>query len=109
MINLDEYADVGANSIALFCDRNEIVYFNSFGVEHIKEFIGNKNVISNICRVQAIQWYVGIFALDSLILCSQVKKLTDFTDTFSPYDFEKNDRIILSYFKDEWMQFHWNW
>ena len=55
MINLDEYADVGANLIALFCDRNEIVYLNSFGVEHIKEFIGNKNVISNICRVQAIQ------------------------------------------------------
>ena len=29
------------------------------------------------------------------------KKLTDFTSLFSPYDFEKNDDIILSYFKDE--------
>ena len=29
------------------------------------------------------------------------KKLTDFTSLFSPYDFEKNDSIILSYFKDE--------
>ena len=28
------------------------------------------------------------------------KKLTDFTDMFSPYDFDKNDQIILSYFKD---------
>ena len=35
VINLDEYADVGTYWIALFCNRNEIVHFNSFGVEHI--------------------------------------------------------------------------
>ena len=29
------------------------------------------------------------------------KKLTDFTSFFSPYDFEKDDSIILNYFKDE--------
>ena len=54
VINLDEYADVGTHRIALFCNRNEIVYFNSFGVEHvpeeIKEFIGNKNIKANIFR-----------------------------------------------------------
>ena len=38
-INLDEYADVGTHSIALFCNRNEIVYFDSFGVEHFPEEI----------------------------------------------------------------------
>ena len=27
-------------------------------------------------------------------------KLTDFTNLFSPYDFDKNDQRILSYFKD---------
>ena len=47
VINLDEYADVGTHWIALFCNRNEFVYFNSFGVEHapeeIKKFVGNKN------------------------------------------------------------------
>ena len=47
VINLDEYADVGTHWIASFCNRNEIFYFNSFGVEHapeeIREFIGNKN------------------------------------------------------------------
>ena len=44
--------NVGTHWIALFCNRNEIVYFNSFGVEHIpeeiKEFIGNKNIKANI-------------------------------------------------------------
>ena len=29
------------------------------------------------------------------------KKLTDFTALFSPHDFDKNDNLILSYFKDE--------
>ena len=47
LINLDEYADVGMHWIALFCNRNETLYFDSFGVEHvskeIKEFVGNKN------------------------------------------------------------------
>ena len=32
VINLDEYADVGTYWIALFCNRSENVYFDSFGV-----------------------------------------------------------------------------
>ena len=55
VINLDEYADVGTHWIALFCNRSETVYFNSFGVERvpeeIKEFSRNKNIIANIFRV----------------------------------------------------------
>ena len=39
IINLDEYADVGTHRIALFCKKNKIVYFDSFGVEHIPEEI----------------------------------------------------------------------
>ena len=43
--------------MALFCNRNEIVYFDSFGVKHvpeeIKEFIRNKNIKANIFRVKA--------------------------------------------------------
>ena len=57
VINLDEYADVGTHWIALFCNRNQIVYFDSFGVEHVpeetKEFAGDKNIKANIFRVQA--------------------------------------------------------
>ena len=37
VINLDEYANIGTHWIALFCNRNETVYFNSFGLEHIPE------------------------------------------------------------------------
>ena len=46
LINLDEYADVCTHWIALFLNRSEIVYFDSFGVEHvleeIKEIFRNK-------------------------------------------------------------------
>ena len=55
--NHDEYKDIGTHWIALFCKRNEIVYFDSFGVQHIpeeiKEFIVNKNIKANIFRIQA--------------------------------------------------------
>ena len=55
VINLDEYADVDTHWFALFCNRSEIVYFDSFGVEHvpqeIKDFIGNKTIKANIFRV----------------------------------------------------------
>ena len=57
VINVDEYPDVGTHWIALFCNKNETVYFDSFGVEHIpkeiKDFIRNKNKKANIFRVQA--------------------------------------------------------
>ena len=39
IINLDECANVGTHWIALFCKKNEIVYFGSFGVEYICEEI----------------------------------------------------------------------
>ena len=33
-LHLDEYADVSPHWIALFCNSNETLYFDSFGVEH---------------------------------------------------------------------------
>ena len=56
VINLDEYADVGTHWIALYVKNNEVIYFDSFGVEHvpkeIKRFIGHKNTKTNIFRMQ---------------------------------------------------------
>ena len=105
VINFDEYADTGTHWIALFCNKNEIVYFDSFGVEHvpeeIKEFVGNKNIIANIFRVQANNSVMcGYFCIGFIDFMLAGKKLTNFTRISSPYDFENNDNIILSYFKD---------
>ena len=40
----------------------------------------------------------GYFCIQFIDFTLADKKLTSL---FSPYDFEKNDNIILSYFKDE--------
>ena len=111
VINFDEYADVGTHWIALFCNKNKIVDFDviiidSFGFEHvleeIKEFIWNKNIIANIFQVQANNSVLcGYFCIGFIDFMFVGKKLTDFKNIFSPYDFKKNDDIILSYFKDE--------
>ena len=111
VINLDEYADVGTHWIALFCNRNEIVYFNSFGVEHvpeeIKEFIGNKNIKTNIFWVQANDSVMyGYFCIGLIDFMLARKKLTDYTSLFSLHDSKKKDNIILSYFKNEWKLFY---
>ena len=106
VINLDEYADVDTHWIALSCNRSEIVYLDSFGIEHvpqeIKEFVENKNIIAHIFRVQANNSIMcGYFCIGFIDFMLAGKKLTDFTSLFSPYDFQKNDNIILSYFKHE--------
>ena len=86
--------------------ETEMKLLNSFGVEHvpkeIKEFAGNKNIKANIFREQANNSVMcGYFCTGFIDFMLAGKKLTDFTNMFSPYDFKKNDDIILTYFKDE--------
>ena len=103
--------DIG---LLYFVKEMKLFFFDSFGVGHvpaeIKEYIGNKNIKSNIFWVQANKSIMcGYFCIGFIDFMLAGQKLTDFTSLFSPYDFEKNDDIILSYLKDEWMQFYWNW
>ena len=93
VINFDEYADTGIHWIALFCKKNEIIYFDSFGVEHIpeeiKKFIGNKNINANIFRVEANNSIMcGYFCIGFTDFMLAGKKLTDYANVFSPYDFK---------------------
>ena len=57
VINLDEQSDIRTHFIAFYVKNNDTTYFDSFGVEHtskeIIKFIGHKNVIANISRIQA--------------------------------------------------------
>ena len=57
VINPDEYTDVGTHWIALYVKDNEVIYYDSFGVEHvskeIKRFIRHQNIKANIFRIQA--------------------------------------------------------
>ena len=57
VINLDEYDSIETHWIALHVNAENVRYFDSFGVEYIPKeigkFIGNKNIITNIYRIQA--------------------------------------------------------
>ena len=57
VIYIDEYRSIVTHWIALYVNGNNVTYFESFGVEHIpkeiRKFIGNKNIITNIYRIQA--------------------------------------------------------
>ena len=104
IINLDEYSDIGTHWIALWVNNsNNITYFDSFGVEHIPEeikaFIGNKNINTNIFRIQANDSIMcGYFCIGSINYMLNGKTLTEYTYFFSSNDFKKNDDIILNYF-----------
>ena len=104
IINLDEYESIGTPWIALYVNDNNVTYFGSFGVEHIpkeiKKFIGNKNIIANIYRVQAYDSVMcGYFCTGLIDFMLKGKSLLDYTNLFYLNDYEKNDKIILKYFQ----------
>ena len=76
----------------LYFVKNEIIYFDSFGVEHIpeeiKEFAKNKNLIKNVFRRQAYDSIMcGYFCMGFINFMLAGKKLTDYTNLFSPHNF----------------------
>ena len=97
VINLDEYENTGTHWIALFIKSNEFVYFDSFGIEHgpkeINKLIGSKkNFKANILKIQAYNSIMcGYFCIEFINYILKGKTLLDYTNLFSPNDFEKND------------------
>ena len=92
VINLDEYHDIGTHWVALYVDNKTIIYFDSFGVEHIPKetikFIGNnKKIITNIYRIQAYDSIMcGYFCTGFINFMFGGNSLTDYTNLFSPND-----------------------
>ena len=97
-------------------NNNNVTYFDFFGVAHIpkeiKPFINrrslnssasqNKNIKTNIFRVQAYNSIMcGYFCIGFIDFMFKGKTLTEYTNLFSPDNFEKNDGVLLSYFKNE--------
>ena len=106
VINLSEYSDIETHWVALYLLINDVTYFDSFSVEHIPKeiikFINNKNIKTNIFRIQAYNSLMsGYFCIGFIDFMFKGKALIDFRNLFSPNNFKKNDDIILSYFKDE--------
>ena len=87
----------------MYVHNNNVTSFDSFGVEHIpkeiKTFVNNKNIKTNIFRIQGYDSIMcGYFCIGFINFMLKGKTLTEYTNLFSPNNFKKNDDIILNYF-----------
>ena len=64
IMNLDKYKSIRTHWIGLYMNGNKVIHFNTFGGEYIpkeiKKLIGNKNIISNIYRIQTCTWFNNV-------------------------------------------------
>ena len=107
IIDLDEYESIATCWIALYVNDNNISYFDSFGVDHIqkeiKKLTGNKNIITNVYRIQAYDSIMcRYFCIGFIDFMLKGKSFVDYKNLLSPNDYEKNDKIILKLF--QWLK-----
>ena len=98
IINLNEYSDIGTHWVALYVQNNDVTYFDSFGVEHIpkeiRTFISNKNIKTNIFRIQAYHSIMcGFFCIGFINFMLAGKALTEFRNLFPTNNFKKKSLI----------------
>ena len=94
------------DSIVNACSMNaeNVRYFDSFRVEHIPEeirkFTRNKNIKTNIYRIEAYDSIMcGYFCTEFIGFMLKGKSLLEYTNLFSPDEYKKNGKIILKYFQ----------
>ena len=85
-------------------NNNNVTYFDFFGIEHIlkeiKAFIKNKNIKTNIFRIQAYDLVMyGYFCIGFIDFIFKGKTLTEYTNLFLPNNFKKNDDLKNDDFK----------
>ena len=86
IINLDEYSDIRTHWVALYV-QNNVIYFDSFGAEHIpkeiRAFINNKTIKTNVFRIQAYNSIMcGYFCIEFIDFVCAGKTLAEFTNLF---------------------------
>ena len=89
VVNLDKFKSLGTHWIALYINVENVTYFASFGVEHIskeiKKFIRNKNIRTNISRIQAHDSIMcKYFCIGFIDFMLKGQSLLDYTNLFSP-------------------------
>ena len=77
----------------MYVNAKNVTYFDSFWVEHItkeiRKFIGNKNVITNIYKIQAYDSIMcGYFCIGFIDFILKGKSLLEYTNIFPPNDYE---------------------
>ena len=100
IIDLDEFESIRTYWIALYVNVENVTYFDSFEVEHtpkrIRKFMDNKNIITNIYRIQAYDSIIcKYFCIEFINSMLKGKSLLEYTNLFPPNKYNKNDKIIL--------------
>ena len=80
------------------------MYFHYFGIEYIPQDVLNKikdkSITHNIFRIQDNQSIMsGFYCIAFIEYMLAGKTLLDYTNLFSPNDYNRNDKIIYKYFK----------
>ena len=86
--------------------QHTAVYFDSFVIEYIPQEvlskIKGKSITHNICRMQSYDSLMcGFYCFAFIEYMFAGKTLLDYTNLFSPNEYEKNNKIIYKYFKKE--------
>ena len=114
IINLDDKNSKETHWVSLFIDKNLAVYFDSFGIEYIPQEVLNKIrdnwITHNIFRTPDNESIMcGFYCITFIEYMLAGKTLLDYTNLFSPNDYEKNDKIIYKYFKDKYVRRSKSW
>ena len=104
VINLDEYENTGTHWISLFVKANKVIYFDSFGIEHIPEktnkFIGNKKIKASISRIQAYDSIMcRYFCIEFINYMLKGKKLLDYTNYFLLITLKRTIELLKEYLR----------
>ena len=83
---------------------DNVTYFHKFGVERIpkeiKKFLGNKNNAVNIYVIQVDDSIIcQYFCIRFINFVLKEKGFLDYTNIFSPEEYEENDNLILTFFQ----------
>ena len=83
---------------------NDIIYFDSVGVEHIpteiRKIMRNKNILTNMYRINSYDLIICVYFCDGFVdFMLKGKILLDYTNLLSNNKYEKNDKITLKYFQ----------
>ena len=108
IFNLSNHNETGTHFVAISCNKDVIIYFDSFGNpctnKHLKLFLEkncrNKKLIYNKTKVQSDKsTFCGIFCLGFLLSQQNNITLNNFLKIFHPTNLPVNDQIILEFFK----------
>ena len=88
----------------MYVNGDNVAYFDSFTIEYTpketKKFIENKNIETNIYRIKASDSIMcGYICIEFNCFMYKSKSLLDYTNLFSPNEYEKNNKIIVKYFQ----------